>query len=180
MIESTKLLKEAQAKEDSAEAKASLPTLAVSDLEREIKSIPIAVDSVQGVDVITHDLPSSGESRQSLFLLSSVVRCGGWCGVLWWWHAGAGRPDKTRLLGLLVTCVGTQIFFVGYLVIVIDSAVLQSNFVVLVLTRTLCWGYYVLRLPFPFGNLFRYFRRLFGRPCLVLSSPLRPHFILIK
>ncbi|CAN0127407.1 unnamed protein product [Ectocarpus sp. 6 AP-2014] len=60
VIESTKLLKEAQAKEDSPEAKASLPTLAVSDLEREIKSIPIAVDSVQGVDVITHDLPSSG------------------------------------------------------------------------------------------------------------------------
>ncbi|CAM9295585.1 unnamed protein product [Ectocarpus sp. 4 AP-2014] len=60
VIESTKLLKEAQAKEDSPEAKASLPTLAVSDLEREIKSIPIAVDSVQGIDVITHDLPSSG------------------------------------------------------------------------------------------------------------------------
>lgn len=61
MIESTKSLKEAQAKEDSPEAKASLPTLAVKDLEREIKSIPIAIDSVQGVDVITHDIPSSGE-----------------------------------------------------------------------------------------------------------------------
>ncbi|CAM9788118.1 unnamed protein product, partial [Hapterophycus canaliculatus] len=60
VIESTKLLKEAQAKEDSAEAKASLPTLAVSDLEREVKSIPIAIDTVQGVDVITHDIPSSG------------------------------------------------------------------------------------------------------------------------
>lgn len=62
VIESTKLLKEAQAKEDSPEAKASLPTLAVKDLEREIKSIPIAVDSVQGVKVVTHDIPSSGES----------------------------------------------------------------------------------------------------------------------
>lgn len=61
MMESTKLLKEAQAKEDSAEAKASLPTLSVSDLDRKIKSIPIEVKSVQGVDVITHDLPSSGE-----------------------------------------------------------------------------------------------------------------------
>lgn len=62
VIESTKLLKEAQAKEDSPEAKASLPTLAVADLEREIKRIPIVVDSVQGVDVITHDIPSSGEA----------------------------------------------------------------------------------------------------------------------
>lgn len=61
VIESTKLLKEAQAKEDSPEAKASLPTLAVADLEREIKSIPIDIDSVQGVKVITHDIPSSGE-----------------------------------------------------------------------------------------------------------------------
>lgn len=61
VIESTKLLKEAQAKEDSAEAKATLPTLSVSDLDREIKKIPIEISSVQGVDVITHNLPSSGE-----------------------------------------------------------------------------------------------------------------------
>ena len=63
MIESTKLLKEAQAKEDSAEAKASLPTLSVADLERKVKSIPIEITSVQGVDVITHDVPSSGENK---------------------------------------------------------------------------------------------------------------------
>lgn len=61
VIESTKLLKAAQAKEDSAEAKATLPTLSVSDLDREIKKIPIEISSVQGVDVITHNLPSSGE-----------------------------------------------------------------------------------------------------------------------
>lgn len=84
VIESTKLLKEAQAKEDSPEAKASLPTLAVADLEREIKSIPIDIDSVQGVKVITHDIPSSGEfffsfggwGRVDVFILTPiVVRC---------------------------------------------------------------------------------------------------------
>ena len=66
VIESTKLLKEAQAKEDSAEAKASLPTLSVADLERKVKSIPIEITSVQGVDVITHDVPSSGEMIQQV------------------------------------------------------------------------------------------------------------------
>lgn len=68
MIESTKKLKEAQAKEDSPEAKATLPTLSVADLDREVKRIPIEVSEVQGVEVVKHDVPSSGE--QSVFLPS--------------------------------------------------------------------------------------------------------------
>ena len=66
MIESTKQLKEAQAKEDPPEARASLPTLSVSDLDREVKRIPIEITEVQGVEVVKHDVPSSGE-RPSFF-----------------------------------------------------------------------------------------------------------------
>lgn len=61
VIESTKKLKEAQAREDSPEAKATLPTLSVADLDREVKRIPIEVSEVQGVEVVKHDVPSSGE-----------------------------------------------------------------------------------------------------------------------
>lgn len=68
VIESTKKLKEAQAREDSPEAKATLPTLSVADLDREVKRIPIEVSEVQGVEVVKHDVPSSGE--QSVFLPS--------------------------------------------------------------------------------------------------------------
>lgn len=63
VIKSTKLLKEAQAKEDSAEAKATLPTLSVADLDRKIKNIPIEITTVQGVKIVKHDIPSSGEEK---------------------------------------------------------------------------------------------------------------------
>ncbi|CAM9450782.1 unnamed protein product [Chrysoparadoxa australica] len=60
IIDSTKELKAAQAAEDSPQAKATLPKLSLKDLDKKAKEIPIAFDEVDGVKLITHDLPSSG------------------------------------------------------------------------------------------------------------------------
>lgn len=63
IIESTKRLKEAQAAEDSAEAKASLPRLSLSDIERKARELPIdivrAADK-DGVTIIQHSVASNG------------------------------------------------------------------------------------------------------------------------
>ena len=61
VIELTRKLKEAQAAEDSPEAKASIPRLALADLEPEVKTIPIDIEKRDdGVQIITHDLQTSG------------------------------------------------------------------------------------------------------------------------
>ena len=48
VIESTKSLKEAQLKEDSEEALASIPRVGIADLEREVKTIPTEIASLAG------------------------------------------------------------------------------------------------------------------------------------
>eukprot|EP00611_Tribonema_gayanum_P022355 TRINITY_DN4469_c0_g1_i1.p1 TRINITY_DN4469_c0_g1~~TRINITY_DN4469_c0_g1_i1.p1 ORF type:complete len:1067 (+),score=347.82 TRINITY_DN4469_c0_g1_i1:601-3801(+) len=60
VIAATEKLKAAQAAEDAPEAKATIPALSIGDLDRNIKKIPIAVDEVSGVKVVTHAIPSSG------------------------------------------------------------------------------------------------------------------------
>jgi Zn-dependent M16 (insulinase) family peptidase len=61
VIDSTKKLKAAQLAEDSPEARATIPKLALEDIEREVKVVPIEVDkSIDGVTILTHDLETSG------------------------------------------------------------------------------------------------------------------------
>ncbi|KAG5190324.1 Metalloenzyme, LuxS/M16 peptidase-like protein [Tribonema minus] len=60
VIAATKSLKDAQAREDSAEARAMLPTLALADLDKSVKTTPIDIGQVDGVTVVSHALPSSG------------------------------------------------------------------------------------------------------------------------
>lgn len=63
VIQQTFALKEAQAREDSAEAKSSLPRLGIEDIERAASDIPIAVvreGSSGGETILTHELTTSG------------------------------------------------------------------------------------------------------------------------
>jgi Zn-dependent M16 (insulinase) family peptidase len=64
VIESTKVLKEAQAREDSPEARATLPRLDLADIDPVNRELPIAVvkDGNNGADatILTHDLQTSG------------------------------------------------------------------------------------------------------------------------
>lgn len=60
IIEKTRVLKEAQMAEDSAEAKASLPRLSLSDIDRKHTEIAYEVITVAGAKVVTHDLVTSG------------------------------------------------------------------------------------------------------------------------
>jgi hypothetical protein len=65
IIESTKLLKEAQLAEDSAEARATLPRLSLQDIDRAHQEIPyekVALPGVPASDVtvLTHPLVTSG------------------------------------------------------------------------------------------------------------------------
>lgn len=64
IVEMTKLLREAQEREDTPEAKATLPKLGLEDIDRHAKDLPIEVarNGVQNGDytVLTHNLPSAG------------------------------------------------------------------------------------------------------------------------
>lgn len=61
IIESTKLLKEAQLREDSEEAKKSIPRLSLQDIDPKISELPInIVPNDLGITVLEHDVPSSG------------------------------------------------------------------------------------------------------------------------
>ena len=63
VIESTKLLKAAQAAEDSPEARATLPRLSLDDIDPKARELPIeVVREGNGMDatILTHDLTTSG------------------------------------------------------------------------------------------------------------------------
>ena len=63
IIQKTKVLKEAQMAEDSPEAKATLPRLSLSDIDKETAEIPIEVTQgpeTDGVKVITHPIQTNG------------------------------------------------------------------------------------------------------------------------
>lgn len=60
VIDSTTVLKAAQLREDSEEAKATLPRLTLQDIEKTSKEIPIAVTSINDVTVLHHDIQSNG------------------------------------------------------------------------------------------------------------------------
>jgi Zn-dependent M16 (insulinase) family peptidase len=60
IIESTRKLKEAQEKEDSPEAKASLPRLSLTDIERTAKVLPIEVEKLSDATILTHSVQSNG------------------------------------------------------------------------------------------------------------------------
>jgi len=53
-------LKKHQEAPDSPEALASLPALKLSDLEREVKTIPLEIGQIGGAKLLTHDLPTNG------------------------------------------------------------------------------------------------------------------------
>ena len=62
VIEKTKTLKELQAKEDSPEDRATIPSLELKDLKREVTEYPIAVsenENDSGVTVVRHQLGST-------------------------------------------------------------------------------------------------------------------------
>jgi len=63
IIESTRKLKEAQAAEDSPEAKATLPRLSLSDIDRKARELPIQIvpslDTRPGVTILEHAFPST-------------------------------------------------------------------------------------------------------------------------
>jgi len=59
-IKQTQKLKELQAAEDSLEAKGSIPSLNLSDLERNIKKVPIDIYNWNDVKIVKHALPTSG------------------------------------------------------------------------------------------------------------------------
>jgi presequence protease len=60
VVEETRTLKENQERPDPPEALATIPTLKLSDLPRENKTIPIEVTSLRDTKVLYHDLPTSG------------------------------------------------------------------------------------------------------------------------
>ncbi|MDB5539586.1 MAG: peptidase [Devosia sp.] len=60
IAEQTRHLKELQNKVDSPEALSKIPTLTLDDLPRSNKSIPIVRETLEGVPLFTHDLPTSG------------------------------------------------------------------------------------------------------------------------
>jgi presequence protease len=60
VVEETRALKELQERPDPPEALATIPTLRLSDLPRENKTIPIEVTSLRDTRVFYHDLPTSG------------------------------------------------------------------------------------------------------------------------
>jgi presequence protease len=60
VVAETRALKELQERPDSPEALATIPTLKLSDLPRENKTIPIEVTSLRDTPVLYHNLPTSG------------------------------------------------------------------------------------------------------------------------
>jgi Zn-dependent M16 (insulinase) family peptidase len=60
LVEETMTLKERQQAEDPAEKLALIPSLAMSDLDTKVRTVPIAVGEEKGVTVLRHDLPTNG------------------------------------------------------------------------------------------------------------------------
>ncbi|MEJ5224273.1 MAG: insulinase family protein, partial [Anaerolineales bacterium] len=60
LIANTQELKRRQETPDSPEALASIPALKLSDLDRNIKTIPIEIGEMHGARVLFHDLPTNG------------------------------------------------------------------------------------------------------------------------
>ena len=60
MLKQSKELIQWQKREDSEKDLEKIPTLKISDLNREIRKIPIEVDESAGYEVVKHDLPTKG------------------------------------------------------------------------------------------------------------------------
>lgn len=60
VVEETRRLKEIQETPDSPEDLAKIPSLTPDDLDREIKTVPLEVVDLHGVDVLYHDLFTNG------------------------------------------------------------------------------------------------------------------------
>lgn len=117
IIEKTRLLKESQMAEDSPEAKATLPRLSLSDIDRKHTEILFEETTIQGAKVITHDLVTSGilyadiafdfsyiqeEDLELLPLFSRMIS-----------EAGTSTLDETQLsrkIGSETGGVGTTLF----------------------------------------------------------------------
>lgn len=60
IIEETRALKLAQETPDTAEAKATIPSLDIEDLDKQNKPIPLALHEQAGSRILYHDLPTNG------------------------------------------------------------------------------------------------------------------------
>jgi len=60
VLEDTRTLKQMQETPDSPEALATIPSLSLSDIDREIKRIPLDVQQVAGTQLLYHDLFTNG------------------------------------------------------------------------------------------------------------------------
>ncbi len=60
VVEQTRRLRELQERPDPPEALATIPRLSLEDLEREVRRVPTAVEEMEGVTVLTHDLATNG------------------------------------------------------------------------------------------------------------------------
>jgi presequence protease len=62
IVSSSEVLRQAQLKEDSPEAKATIPRLSLEDIDRKNKEVPIAVETIpeHNVKLVTHDIQSNG------------------------------------------------------------------------------------------------------------------------
>eukprot|EP01039_Chlorochromonas_danica_P003801 gene3802-4151_t len=77
IVENTKLLREAQERADSAEAKATVPKLTLEDIEPKVRTHPITVlrDGLKGDSstILTHDLQTNGILYTDVLLDYSAV-----------------------------------------------------------------------------------------------------------
>jgi len=74
VIESTRALKEAQLKEDSAEDLATIPRVGLADLERTVKTVPTNIAELSGGGkLLTHPLPTAGVVYADVLLDASAV-----------------------------------------------------------------------------------------------------------
>jgi len=60
LVKETMTLKERQQAEDSPEKLAMIPSLSMDDLDRKVRTVPLAVGEEKGVKVLRHDLPTNG------------------------------------------------------------------------------------------------------------------------
>jgi len=73
VIEEANKLRELQETPDSAEALATIPSLKLSDLEKENKKIPLEVDEIENTSVLYHDLFTNGVAYVDLAFDMAVV-----------------------------------------------------------------------------------------------------------
>jgi len=60
LVKETMTLKERQQAEDSPEKLAMIPSLSMDDLDKKVRTVPLAVGEEKGVKVLRHDLPTNG------------------------------------------------------------------------------------------------------------------------